>query len=68
LETYFGASAGADVLRSFAAMKVASAMRDAMEASIAELRPLSHGDDCAGEAARKTRKFEAAYTAFRDRF
>lgn len=68
LETYFGAPPGVEVLRSFAAMKVASAMRDAMEATIAELRPLSHGPDCAGEAARKTRRFEAAYTAFRDQF
>ena len=68
LETYFGASPGGDLLRSFGAMKVASALRDAMEATIAGLRPLSYGEDCAGEAARKARRFEAAYTAFRDRF
>ncbi|MBV9290395.1 MAG: phosphotransferase [Hyphomicrobiales bacterium] len=68
LETYFGASPTADVMRSFAAMKAASAMRDAMEATIAGLRPLSHATDRAGDAARKTRRFEALYAAFRDRF
>ena len=68
LETYFGASPTGDVMRSFAAMKAASAMRDALEATIAGFRPLSHGPDGASDAARKTRKFETLYTAFRDRF
>jgi len=68
LETYFGASPSVDVQRSFAAMKVASAMRDALEAATAELRPLKHAPDGASDASRKTRRFEALYTAFRDRF
>jgi thiamine kinase-like enzyme len=68
LDAYFGSSPSADVLRSFAAMKVASSLRDAMGAMICGLSAERQDAAAAARPARKMKRFETLYTSFRDRF
>jgi len=67
-DIYFGGSASTDILRSFAAMKVAASLREAMGAMVSGLYDHAREPDHGARAAQGMRKFEALYAAYRDRF
>jgi aminoglycoside phosphotransferase (APT) family kinase protein len=68
LDTYFGGSTSHDVQRSFAAMKAASSLRDALGAAVLDAHAPSSGVDHGVRAARSMKIFEALYAEFLDKF
>jgi len=66
LTRYFGRAPNADTERAFAAMKVGSALREALWAMVSELRLAAPGVDYAAYAATCLQRFEAAHAAYRE--
>jgi thiamine kinase-like enzyme len=67
LESYFERKPSAELQRAFDAMKVASALREAMWAMVSELHLQAPGADYARHAAEYLRRTEAALTGFEAR-
>jgi len=61
LELYFGRAPGEDLLKSFAAMKVASALREALWAMVSQLHLETPGVDYGAYGAQCMTRFEAAH-------
>jgi thiamine kinase-like enzyme len=68
LETYFGRTPDVATQRAFAAMKAASALREALWAEVSHIHLRASGVDYRQYAAECSAKFETAYAAFRERF
>lgn len=68
LDTYFGGSTAPEIPRSFAAMKVASSLHQALGATLANLHTPAAGIDQGAQAARAMKKFEALYSSYQDKF
>ncbi len=63
LSAYFGRAPEAETLRAFEAMKVASALREAMWAMVSELHLAAPGADYGAYAKTCLQRFEAAWAA-----
>ena len=68
LDAYFGGAAPPDTFRSFAAMKVAWTLRQALGAAVSSLHAPAERADHRALAARSMRKFESLYAGFQDGF
>jgi thiamine kinase-like enzyme len=68
LRTYFGGAHNRAIEKSFAAMKTASALREAMWAMVSELYLSAPGADYAAHAATYLERFEKLLTAYRKEF
>ena len=65
LESYFAAAPDRALLQSFAAMKVASALREALWACVSQLHLSAPGADYGAYADACMKRFDAAYEAYR---
>lgn len=64
LALYFNRALGGELLRSFAAMKVASALREALWAMVSQLHLKAPGADYGAYADECMKKFEAAHDGY----
>jgi thiamine kinase-like enzyme len=64
LDLYFEGTCGEDIARSFAAMKVASALREALWALVSDVHLKTPGVDYAAYGAQCLAQFEAAHDAY----
>jgi thiamine kinase-like enzyme len=68
LEHYFGGAPGADLRRAFAAMKAASALREALWGMISEIHLKAPGVDYAAYAAEYLGRFKSNYSNYKANF